>query len=199
MKKIIIIIPISFLLLILTACSGKVATQSPEPYPVPGSDSPYPVGSAYPYPINAPQFNNSGYPYPNSAYPHPLEEPVLMATSGPIPAPEENSGIVTGFLLIQGKPVVDVSVYLADLLKDDQGNDSIASYDRANSPRAFTDIEGKFVFANIEPKKYGLILDVVLNSYLLSHPKGSGPIFITVEAGKIVDLGKLDYTELPLP
>jgi hypothetical protein len=199
MNKILRIILISFFLITSSACKSNPAIHPPPQYPYAGSDNPIPIGSTFPYPNNTTQILPTGYPGPNSAYPQPQPEPILMATSGPIPTPDENSGIVTGILLVNGEPVIDVNIYLADLVKDDQGNDLLASYGRANSPRAFTDGEGRFVFANIAPKKYGLILDVVLSSYLLSHPSGSGPIFILVEAGKVVNLGKLDYSELPLP
>jgi hypothetical protein len=177
-----------FLLPILTgACATAPTTQS-SVYPAPATSNP---GSLPPYPAVT-------YPSPNAAYPSPPGEPELMATPGTVPTPAADSGIIKGALLVKGKPVANVSLYLAELLQDDKGNDTVASYDRASSPRAYTDMEGKFVFANIPPGKYSLIYDFVVNALLLGHPDGKGPMIFPVEAGKVENLGDLDYPELPL-
>jgi len=184
------------LFIAVTACSNSSATAVSVASPSPGVNPLITPDSdqGYPYPISAVQISPEGYPYPNSAYP----QPQLMATSGPVPQPSSDSGVITGILLLKGKPVIDVNVYLADLLKNDQGVESIASFDRTNSLRAFTDNEGRFVFANVKPGKYGLVLDMIVISYLLVYPNGNNTLIIQTEAGKTADLGKLNYSELPI-
>lgn len=124
-----------------------------------------------------------------------------FSTTTPLPTPtvDPNLGIVTGTLLVNGKPVYDVSLYLAGVIKDDQGRDSVASLDRANSPRAITDSKGNFTFYNVQAGKYGLILDTVLNVYLLHDPKTNIQIMIAIHDMEQSNLGELDYDELPLP
>lgn len=166
------------------------------------------------YPSSVELSTNNGYPEPNMAYPRPAtnemsatpkypdpnqEAITMMATQGPEPTPSSDSGVVTGALFLQGKPVQNVNIYLAEMIKDSNGEESIATYDRTSSPRAFTDSDGNFVFSNVQPGNYSLILDIIVNSFLLGHPNGSGPILLTVKAAETYKLGKLDYTELPIP
>lgn len=172
------IVPIFlFLLAFASACS---------------TSSPKPPSETYPQP-------NVQYPYPLSAYPEPNQNMTVFATLGSVPTPAEDSGIVVGTLLLKGKSVQNVTLYLAEMLKNDQGEEVVAGYDRSISPRAYLDAEGNFVFANVSPGNYSLILDFVLNSLLLGHPKSGEPILISVQAGETVKLGTLDYPYLPIP
>jgi hypothetical protein len=149
-----------------------------------------------------------GEPTKNEAYPaietetnpYPLSaEEASGSTPGPAPTPAPDTGVVTGTILHNGKQIKRATIYLAEVLRDEQQLQSVAAFDPVNSPRAYLDPEGKFVFANIEPGEYNLVLDFVVSNLLLGHPDGSGPIFLMVEAGETVDLGTLDYPDLPEP
>ncbi len=156
------------------------------------SSKPKPSSETYPPPSNQ-------YPYPLLVYPEPNQNIMTLATQGAVPTPAEDSGVVIGTLLLRGKPVQNVTLYLAEMLKNDQGEEVVAGYDRSISPRAYLDADGNFVFAKIPPGNYSLILDFVLNSLLLGHPKSGEPILVSVRAGETVKLGTLDYPDLPIP
>lgn len=117
--------------------------------------------------------------------------------------PSADAGVVSGILLLdsgeEAEPVSSTILSLAEVLTDSQGRERAASYDRINSPATTTDEQGRFVFTNIPPGTYGLVLDTVMNSYLLLQPGTQRAMTITVEAGEIVDLGELIYEKLPLP
>lgn len=96
-------------------------------------------------------------------------------------------------------PVTDSILYLAETLRDDQGADSLAAFDRLRSPRTVTDSQGRFAFVNVNPGKYGLVLDTIINSYLLLWPGEQEAILIELREGETADLGTLNYEDLPIP
>ena len=147
---------------------------------------------------------DSGYPGPGLPLydPYPGVDngetaPKLFATSGPAPAPSADAGVVIGKLLGNGQPATNTMLFLAEVQKDDAGTERVAAYDRATSPSAYVDAEGNFYFANIAPGRYGIVLDIVSASYLLNEPSSGAELLLTVTAGETIDLGILDYTDLP--
>jgi len=110
---------------------------------------------------------------------------------------------VTGELQVgtseESQPAKNALLYLAETVKDSTGSDSFAALDRINSPRTVADDQGRFVFSNVPPGNYGLILDVITNSYLLMKPGTEVALLIEVSAEQQVDLGTLLYDSLPLP
>lgn len=104
-----------------------------------------------------------------------------------------------GTLLLAGQPVANASLYLGEILPDTQGEDSVAALDIFSSPRTFTNEKGEFTFYNIAPGKYGLILDVVKESYLLHDPATNNQIIITITADQEVNLGVVNFEKLPIP
>ena len=136
-------------------------------------------------------------------------EGVIKPTLTPLNTPTEiviedsNTGIVTGVLLFKDgeitKPVSNVSMFLAEVLKDENGIPRVVSMNRTDSPRAATDIKGQFVFLNVPPGEFGLVLDIVIKAYLLPEPDSDTDLIITVESDKIIDLGSLQYDANILP
>jgi hypothetical protein len=176
--------------LLLTGCSGVsqpeqsgTATRSPSVTST----------AAYPAPT---EFSaaNQAYPAPGGGEPE-----SGYATPGPVPTPGPDSGNVVGTVLVNNQPAGDLMIYLAEVMVDDQGQEQVASYDRANSPRAYTNAEGLFVFSGINPGKYGFILDTVLSSFLLFEPDGDQPLLVEVKANEQADVGEINYDELPIP
>jgi hypothetical protein len=115
----------------------------------------------------------------------------------------EDTGFVTGTLEFleanDSKPVSNISLFLAEVLKDESGIPRVVSVNRADSPRAATDIKGQFVFSNIPPGEYGIVLDIVVKAYLLPEPGSDSDLLIQVEPGEIIDLGLLQYDADLLP
>jgi hypothetical protein len=109
---------------------------------------------------------------------------------------------VTGVLQVgangESQPAKNALLYLAETVKDSTGRDSFAALDRIRSPRTVTDDQGGFVFSNVPPGNYGLILDAITNSYLLTKPGSEEALLIEVSAEKQVGLGTLLYESLPL-
>lgn len=172
----------------LSACSSTTATPQAQTgatqsaYPGAGQDASYPGLEVY-------------NPYPE-ADPSAIQ---IYATPGPIPTPAADRAVVFGQVLLNGNAVVNTDVVLAEITKDDQGKEILATYDVSKSPRAITDGEGKFALGDVAPGRYGVVLDTVLSAVLLRTQDGDEPLVITLEAGQSLDMGTLDYTDLPIP
>ena len=204
--------------LILSSACGKAPNKEFQPSvqpsipPLPTAPSvgqPYPSGSAQPYPYPIPQSTSQtstlAAPQPepqsySSAYPQPSDDPAApIATRGSIPTPDNSTGVVTGRLLANGKPALNVLLFLALVKVDENNIDVIAGYSRQTAPKAFVGQEGLFVFNKVPPARYGIVLDTGIGQYLLHFPKDPAEqLLFNLEAGKIIDLGTLDYSDLPL-
>ena len=118
----------------------------------------------------------------------------------PTTNPEKAS--ISGVLMTQSEngsePVPNAILYLAETIEDETGVEAFAALDRVNSPKAITNENGEFNFFDVPPGQYGLVLDRIVNSYLLLHPGEQEVILIVAERGEAVDLGTLIYDELPL-
>jgi hypothetical protein len=125
-----------------------------------------------------------------------------LASNTPTETLATGTGRVSGVLQVTAnggaQPAQKVVLYLAETIKDSAGKDSVAALDRVNSPRTETDNQGRFVFKNVPPGNYGLILDVISNSYLLMKPGTQEALLIKVSEGQQVDLGTLLYETLPI-
>ncbi len=179
-----------FSLLAVTACS-----RPPE---VPSVVTPSPA---------AEQNSNAAYPYPDAEalvptynpYPDPAMQPATPVAP-PTPTADPALGMVTGRLLQGNQVAKDVSLYLAEIKADAKGNELVASFSAGTSPRTETGSDGSFVFVNIKPGRYAMILYTGLNGFLMNKPETTKqPITFTVEGGKTVELGDLAYDSLPLP
>jgi hypothetical protein len=146
---------------------------------------------------------NVGYPAPqtddtvNSSYPGPS----FPSSSNPTPTKviDPQMGIIRGRLLRSNMPIPDISLYLATVMKDNNGNDIVAGLDLSKAETTTTGQDGSFTFVNVPLGRYALVLDIVNQQYLLSYPDKEEAIIMQVEAGKEINLGDLNYDELPLP
>ncbi len=141
----------------VSACTSAAEQSAPSEYPSPaetGEEYPPPV-NAYPEMIDVPTI----VPYPSDS------SAPLVATPGSIPTPGNETGVITGKFLGDDKPVVDVILYLAEVKKDEEGREMLAAYSIFNSPTAYTDRNGRFVYSNVLPGKYGLVWDTVVSSF----------------------------------
>ena len=181
MKKLFLVGLIS--LLIIAGCNKPttIASQAPEAYPS--------QNNVYPYPGVEITINPA---YPGSTSPI-VVEAIPTSTMDPL------LGSITGRLLRNGQPVPLLALDLADVMLDESGNDLIAGLDRITSPNTMTDAQGIFTFINVKEGRYALILDIVTNQFLLNYPGRDDSIIVQVEAGKMIELGDLDYDELPVP
>lgn len=187
------------LLLLLGACSNEqpdateeigptattaVAQQAPT-QAAPGTDEAYPA-----------QLEPTG-PYPE---PPSTSEP-LAGTIEEVPEPSSDSlGTVTGIIVIEaenGTPVQEAILYLGRIIMLDSGQPGMSALNKQTAPHAQTSLAGQFIFSDVEPGNYTLILDRITDSFVLNQP-GGGDLIIPVEAGQITDVGELRYPDLPL-
>lgn len=116
-----------------------------------------------------------------------------------IPAPAENTGSIGGVLIreISGagfSPVVPKALYLGQILKDSEGRQAlIAQGDDSPSAQLFP--TGVFLFNNITPGTYALVIDIGVSQFPVTGEDGS-QLLIDVEPGKALDLGQI-IVELP--
>jgi len=201
-----IIILLAVVLLLVGCNQGTPAQTETESAQEQATATPISTEPGYPPPVTE-TVEDSGYPPPvalpteSAGYPEPGsdQEPEFYATPGAIPEPSSSSGVIIGVVQVNGEPVPNLSIYLAEVLTDGEGLERVASYDRINSPKAYTDESGQFVFSDIRPGRYGLVLDTVLSAYLLHLPQEDAALVISVEAGEQTEIEVLDYDSLPLP
>ena len=160
----------------------EVATTQ---YPGPAAEQAYPY--PYPYAMEVPPV----YPSPG------MEEATPTYIPLPTPTADPSLGRVQG-ALFEAKSPVQVSLYLAEIKADEEGTEVSARFSPPDSPRVETNPDGSFTFVNITPGRYALILYTGFAAYLVNIPDKEDPILFTVEAGKTVDLGELNYDDLPL-
>jgi hypothetical protein len=178
------LIKLFFLAILLVSCTANPAVvNTPKAEPAAaqsGGQSSYPTqatadtsAKAYPAPGQSGQGSQAG----------PTADPKL--------------GSVKGKLLEAGKPVANATIYLSVPVLNAQGTEAAAKFDRGSSLKATTNDKGEFTIVNVPDGKYGLVLDMVLDSYLLLNPTNGEQLRFDVSAAKQTDLGELNYDELP--
>lgn len=185
------------LALLLSACNALPGSRPTDAYPQPGAQSasyPDSSGTSETYP-------GSDYPGPDvyslpEGYPAPNVEPDIPT---PTVTPDTTKGNIKGTLLRNNQGVPEAILYLAEIIKDDKGNDRLASFNPFESPSTTTNTEGVFIFPNVAPGKYQLVLYTVVNAYFLYYPGEKKEIIVTVKENQTIDVGKLNYDSLPLP
>jgi hypothetical protein len=187
MKKVLILFAIISLLPLLGACAStptlpeataivtkQPTEETPESYPAPSQ----------PQPINP-------------AYPAPEQQPVPTIPQLDI-TPDPSMAMVEGVLLYNSKPVPGAILYLSEVLRSEDGEAGVVAFERSATTKTFSNLEGEFVFYNIPPGEYGLVIDVIAASYLLSYPDGSEEILLTISSNESIDLGVLNFDDLPI-
>ncbi len=113
------------------------------------------------------------------------------------------AGSLTGALFLRTEnglqPVMDVKLAIGEILSDDEGTERIVAYDPSAAPVAYTGADGRFMFTDIQAGRYGLILDMVMGSFLLYQEGTEDAILFDITDGETTDLGNLEYSALPLP
>ncbi|RMF50088.1 MAG: hypothetical protein D6755_01625 [Anaerolineae bacterium] len=134
-----------------------------------------------------------------TAYPAPPRPTEYIITT--LPTPKSDSGIITGYLLENKAnptaPSSTVLLALAKIIPGPDGQPMVARFNREEAPHTLTDVNGRFVFKDIPPGQYGLIVDRISDAFLLNDPDTGGDFIFTATAGEVLDLGNLVYDAIP--
>lgn len=143
--------------------------------------------------------NNVGYPVSetegvDTGY------PLFSQTAISLPTPTFNTSkaIAIATIYYDDTPLVNRDFFLASILQDSGGNETVGRIDRSEAPRGVSDINGTVTFYNVSPGRYALVLFEDLSSYLLLDPSNGEPIIFTLTEGEIQDLGRFTFTDLPI-
>lgn len=137
-------------------------------------------------------------------------QPIVQATvSAPdatatptrsIPTPSAGAGVVTGTMLLNSvspEPAYPVLLVLAEVIEVD-GKPMVAGFDRATAPSTLTESDGTFIFPDVKPGKYALVVDRIMDAFLLNNPEDGGDLLFEVKPGEITDAGTLTFDSLPI-
>ncbi len=112
----------------------------------------------------------------------------------PVPTPVADRTTVTGDIIFteNGSPLVNVPVILAKIYRNDEGDGAFV-YDTATSPYALTDENGRFIFSNVDPAEYIMVVgNMEVNRYELLTELDGGTRIINAPSGEILDLGAIE-------
>ncbi len=206
------------LLLILMAACGAANNPTPEAIPVTVESGPSSTGSSAPAtPSQAQQAApSSAYPGAAAAYPgtaagqtadYPSSSSGSVGLPEPpnpernIPNPDNNTAAIGGVLIREVSadsflPVVPQALYLGEVLLNSAGEQALISQGD-DSPQAQLFQTGVFIFNNVPPGTYALVIDVGFSQFPITDENGA-ELLIEVEGGKAYDLGQV-MVRLPKP
>lgn len=142
-------------------------------------------------------FTPSNVTAPASASAQATPTPYIISD---IPTPSANQCAITGVLLQNPgpKPVTRQLLALANILTS-QGTPAFARFNSQNAIRTMTDDKGRFFFRDIPCDDYALIFDKITETFMLTQPNTGEDLIFSPEAGQLLDLGNLVYSDLPIP
>ena len=197
----------------LLLIGGNACSQQSDPMTTPALD-PTSISeqASSETPVSAEEEPPAGYPAAEEGYPAPEAEtepgypaPEITRASAvmeEVPTPSSaDTATVTGVLLVEGEeevhPVPEVLLYLGKTITLSDGRPGMSSLNKSTAPSTQTNLIGQFIFEDVMPGQYTLVLDQVTSAFLLGAPEG-GDLIIEVQAGKVIDLGELQYNALPV-
>jgi hypothetical protein len=174
-----------FVLIFLTGCSN-LQTTTPYPTTVQPTDISKATQMANPYPVPPTQVV-AAYPVPPTdvAKANPLPKKIE------IPNPKDDNGVVIGYMMVQGenKPYAGI-LYLGGMVyADNPDAPPMVGFSVETSPKADMDQVGRFVFKDVKPGDYGLVLWNPVSFFLLNEPNTEKSIKVVVKKGEVIDLG----------
>lgn len=175
--------------LLLAGC-GQLEPAPVETAPSQAEAESPPALEAYPAATTPTLFDYSqdeGYPAPETrAAPEELPE------SLEVPEPADGRGVVTGQLLTPGPggtPYIG-ALYLANTIpSDQQGFPPIIAFSDQTDPLAVQDRTGRFLFSDVPPGTYALVIWNPVASTVIEEPGTNDYMLFEVTAGEVIDLG----------
>lgn len=190
-----IFLSLLILALFTAACQGETTPQATQPpSSSPAQSLPGPEGYPYPGPVVPTQVSNA---YDDS-YPAPEYTPVAiqLPESLVIPEPGNDTGIVVGQLVSGADQTPFLgALYLARTITADKADQPrIVAFSDSTDPLAVQDQGGHFLFVDITPGVYALVIWNPVTSTVIQDEETKEYKLIDVKAGEVTDLGTI-----PLP
>jgi hypothetical protein len=126
----------------------------------------------------------------------------LAAAQGPIPTAAAGKGVVHGVLLHTNtqKPITEdegIQLFLAPIMRSSNDAVTVAGLDKTTAPRALPDSNGTFVFTDVAPGEYALVLVTPLTESLIRDPADANrDLIVKIAPDQTTDLGSL-YIQYP--
>lgn len=147
------------------------------------------------YPINP---KSDQYLPTDTGYPAPEITPYIMDFPDQIiiPTLTYDSGIVLGRMVTKNgmtNPYLAPAIYLGEVIEADNPEyPPLIGLDVEVNLIAIQDKEGNFIFEDVQPGKYGLIIWSPFSQTLIEDPDKEGyPLIIVVKKGELVDIGTI--------
>lgn len=117
----------------------------------------------------------------------PTAKPVLM-----LPQPAPGTAVIGGILMIEhtDTPMMGVELFLANHIGSTPDT-PMYSMDPSSAPKAVTENDGRFVFKDVPPGRYAIVVWNPFNSFLARDPKTGLELIVDVQADKTYDVGTL--------
>lgn len=176
--------------LALSAC-GSSPTSVPTPVVIGGATASPATG--YPSPADASPVNTpAAYPEGTSS-----QEEILPVPPNPardLPPASADTGVIGGALIRELSeegfmPLDPHELILAVIVNNDAGTPMFLRHDE-DALRAETFPTGVFVFHDVPPGRYGLIIGLGITQFPVRTPDGS-ELLVDVTPGAVVDLGQV--------
>lgn len=175
------------LLMILPACSAATTPTIPAELPPTAAvdaSSGYPGGEP-----TMPEVPTESYPGP----PQPTDDPLAAYPKTiEVPQPKPGLGVVTGRVLEQSNNEVYLapSLILGELVysSDPDAAPPLVGFSEGSDPKAVQALTGNFVFQDIKPGSYAIVIWTPASSTLLMDSDGNTTV-VEVQADQVLDLG----------
>ncbi|MGE5221227.1 MAG: hypothetical protein ACM3PY_02245 [Omnitrophica WOR_2 bacterium] len=111
--------------------------------------------------------------------------------------PDAGKATVTGRILSlkTGKPLANMGMRLAEVVR--QGGQGAYVLDTAGSPGAYTDDNGYFVFKNITPEDYVMVVGDVMNTYVIVPDQSGKPRVWNAPIDQVTQYGDIHVDLAP--
>jgi hypothetical protein len=133
---------------------------------------------------------NEQYPAPAAS---PLAQGTVMHSPLSIPKPKDDAGVVVGKLITSDDannlPYLS-TIYLARTVNPkQQGYPPLVAFSEETDPKAIQDDSGQFLFTDVPPGAYALIIWTPISSNVVQNPETKENLIFEVKAGELTDLG----------
>jgi hypothetical protein len=116
------------------------------------------------------------------------------ATTLTVPTPSPDAGVIVGtiFSTKMNGPLPNMGVYLGEYMYMTPGPDYLVTIRQESSLHTFTDSQGRFVFENVPPGKYPILLWTPFSSHVIPDEKHEKELVVEITAGKVTDLDLIE-------